>query len=58
MNGLVMDKRSKRPREDEECAVEVKQVCDGEFWRWDADETVVFLRREGLEQWEQKFRGK
>ncbi|KAK7131747.1 hypothetical protein R3I93_018343 [Phoxinus phoxinus] len=53
MNGLVMDKRTKRPREDEECVVD---VCDGEFWRWDADETAVFLRREGLEQWEQEFR--
>ncbi|XP_077081208.1 deoxynucleoside triphosphate triphosphohydrolase SAMHD1 [Siphateles boraxobius] len=56
MNGLMMDKRTKRPRADEECVVDGKQVCDGEFWRWDADETVVFLRTEGLEQWEQEFR--
>nr|ATN38606.1 SAMHD1 [Ctenopharyngodon idella] len=51
-----MDKRIKRPREDEESVVNLKQVCDGEFWRWDVDETAAYLRREGLEQWEQKFR--
>ncbi|CAM4684060.1 unnamed protein product [Leuciscus chuanchicus] len=56
MNSLMMDKRTKRPREEEECVVVEKRVCDGEFWHWDADETVVFLRREGLEQWEQAFR--
>lgn len=52
----MMDKRIKRPRKDEECVVDVKPVCDGEFWRWGVDETVAYLRREGLEQWEQKFR--
>ncbi|KAK9953967.1 hypothetical protein ABG768_016079 [Culter alburnus] len=51
-----MDKRIKRPREDEECVVNLTQVCDGGFWRWTVDETVAYLRREGLEQWEQKFR--
>lgn len=53
----MMDKRIKRPREDEECVVNLTQVCDGGFWRWTVDETVAYLRREGLEQWEQKFRG-
>lgn len=52
-----MDTRVKRPREDEECVVNQKQDCDGGFWRWNVDETVAYLRREGLEKWEQKFRG-
>lgn len=48
----------KRPREDqdEESVWDVKRVHDEDFMRWGVNETVAYLRREGLEEWEQVFR--
>lgn len=48
----------KRPREDqdEESVWDVKRVHDEDFMRWGVNETVAYLKREGLEEWEQVFR--
>lgn len=56
---LKMDKPMKRPRQDqdEKCLWDVKRVRDEDFRRWGVDETVAYLQREGLEEWEQVFRG-
>ncbi|XP_051516375.1 deoxynucleoside triphosphate triphosphohydrolase SAMHD1 isoform X4 [Myxocyprinus asiaticus] len=51
-----MEKRMKRTREDEECVLDAKQVFDGDFRRWDVEETAAYLRREGLSEWEKIFR--
>ncbi|XP_065138497.2 deoxynucleoside triphosphate triphosphohydrolase SAMHD1 [Paramisgurnus dabryanus] len=53
-----MDRTMKRPREDqdEESVWDVKRVHDEDFMRWGVNETVAYLKREGLEEWEQVFR--
>lgn len=52
-----MERGNKRPRNEEDGVLREKQGCDADFRRWDAAETVSYLRREGLDQWEQMFRG-
>lgn len=54
-----MDKGIKRPREDhdEETVLNVEQVSDKDFRRWGVDETVAYLHRAGLGEWEHIFRG-
>lgn len=49
----------KRPREDrdEEIVLNVKQVSDEDFRRWGVDETVSYLQRAGLGEWEHIFKG-
>uniref|UniRef100_A0A9J7ZQB1 Deoxynucleoside triphosphate triphosphohydrolase SAMHD1 n=1 Tax=Cyprinus carpio carpio TaxID=630221 RepID=A0A9J7ZQB1_CYPCA len=51
-----MERGNKRPRNEEDGVLREKQGCDADFRRWDAAETVSYLRREGLDQWEQMFR--
>ncbi|XP_055044729.2 deoxynucleoside triphosphate triphosphohydrolase SAMHD1 [Misgurnus anguillicaudatus] len=53
-----MNRPMKRPREDqdEESVWDVKRVHNEDFMRWGVDETIAFLQREGLEEWEQVFR--
>lgn len=51
---LTMENRIKRQRVDGEC---VKPVNNGEFNRWDVEDTVAYLRREGMQEWAQMFRG-
>lgn len=55
----MMDKRMKRPREDQDEAslLNVKQVSDEDFRLWGVDETVSYLQRAGLGEWERIFRG-
>ncbi len=51
-----MDRASKRPREDD-CVLPERQLIDAEYKRWGVAETGAFLRREGLQRWEQTFTG-
>ncbi|XP_056589714.1 deoxynucleoside triphosphate triphosphohydrolase SAMHD1 isoform X2 [Triplophysa dalaica] len=54
----MMDKGMKRPREDQDEAsvLNVKQVSDEDFRLWGVDETVSYLQRAGLGEWERIFR--
>lgn len=51
-----MDRAVKRPREENGVLPET-QVIDAEYKRWGVAETGAFLRREGLQRWEQTFTG-
>ncbi|XP_056305766.1 deoxynucleoside triphosphate triphosphohydrolase SAMHD1 isoform X2 [Danio aesculapii] len=50
---LTMENRIKRQRVDGEC---VKPINNGEFDHWDVEDTVTYLRGEGLQEWAQMFR--
>ncbi|TRY75985.1 hypothetical protein DNTS_010892, partial [Danionella cerebrum] len=49
--GFAMDAATKRPRVDAEQAdgADAGEIRDGDFQRWNMEDTVAYLRREGLE---------
>ncbi|XP_026097191.1 deoxynucleoside triphosphate triphosphohydrolase SAMHD1 [Carassius auratus] len=55
-----MERGVKRPRggagDDFRARGGAGDGCEADFRRWDVAETVSYLRREGLDQWEQIFR--